>query len=354
MGRQAGVHVSRTPPPTMRQSLLIKPGRIDLTDIPVPTPGDGELLVKVRAALTCGTDLKAYRRGHPVIPMPGPFGHEFSGTVAKKGRGARNFRDGDEIMAVHSAPCLKCPFCKKRLYNLCENIMTTKVMGAFAEYVLLPAQLVKQNVFHKPSTLSYEEAALLEPFSCVVHGMAPLGIRKGATAVIIGGGSIGLIHVMLLKAAGARVIIADPHKERLAMATEFGADITCEPKGIMAAAQALTGGMGVDFVFECTGKPDVWQSSIAYARRGGTVTLFGGCPSGTSVSYDTHRIHYDEITLRGVFHFTPADVRRAFKILASGRLKLGMLITGKYPLAELGKAFDKLSKGQGIKYAIIP
>ena len=338
----------------MRQSLLIKPGKIELTDIPIPTPADGELLIKVKAALTCGTDLKAYRRGHPVIPMPGPFGHEFSGTVAKKGRGVRNFREGDEIMAVHSAPCLKCPHCKKRLHNLCENIMKTKVMGAFAEYVLLPAHLVKQNVFHKPSTLSYEEAALLEPFSSVVHGMVPLGIRRGATVVVIGAGPIGLIHVMLLKAVGAKVVISDPHKERLLTATELGADVTCEPKALPEAVKKFTGGMGADFAFECTGKPDVWQSAIGLVRRGGTVTLFGGCPPGTSVTYDTQRLHYDEITLRGVFHFTPADVRRAFKLLASGRLKLGVLISGRYPLADLGKAFDKLSKGQGIKYAIIP
>ncbi len=332
----------------------MKPGKIELTDIPLPAPADGELLIKVRAALTCGTDLKAYQRGHPIIPMPGPFGHEFSGTVVKKGRGVRNFREGDEIMAAHSAPCLKCPYCKKRIYNLCENIMKTKVMGAFAEYVLLPAAIVKQNVFHKPSTLGFEEAALLEPVACVVHGISPLGIRKGMSAVIVGAGPIGLIHLMLLKAVGAKVIIADPHKERLAMAVELGADVACDSKGIAEAVKKLTGGIGADYAFECTGRPDVWQSAVAHVRRGGTLTLFGGCPTGTSVTYDAHRLHYDEITLRGVFHFTPADVRRAFKLLASGRMKTSALISGRYPLNELGKAFDKLAKGQGIKYAIIP
>lgn len=325
-----------------------------MTDIPVPTPAEGELLVKVRAALTCGTDLKAYKRGHHVIPMPGPFGHEFSGSVVKKGRGVRNFREGDEIMAAHSAPCLKCRYCKKRLHNLCENIMQTKVMGAFAEYVLLPAHIVRQNVFHKPATLSFEEAALLEPISCVVHGMVPLGIRKGATAVVMGSGPIGLLHVMLLKASGAKVIASDSHKERLMVASALGADVTCEPKGVAEAVEKLTAGMGVDHVFECTGKPDVWQSAINHTRRGGTITLFGGCPTGTTVAYDTHRIHYDEITLRGVFHFTPADVRRAFKLLASGKLNTRILISGQYPLTGLSKALDKLGKGQGIKYAIIP
>lgn len=179
----------------MLASYLIRPGVTELREIAVPKPSRGEVLVKIKAALTCGTDLKAFLRGHPMIPMPGVFGHEFSGVIAKAGKGVRGFKEGDEIMAVHSAPCLKCRYCRKKLYNLCENIMDTKVLGAFAEYILLPPHIVKQNLFHKPANLSFEEAAFLEPLSCVVHGINGLNIKQGDKVLIIGTGPIGLLHL---------------------------------------------------------------------------------------------------------------------------------------------------------------
>lgn len=338
----------------MRANILVEPGNIQLREIRNPLPSRGELVIKIRAALTCGTDLKAYTRGHPVIPMPGVFGHEFSGIVSNVGKGVRSFREGDEIMAVHSAPCLSCRYCKKRLYNLCENIMNAKVLGAFAEYILLPPHIVAQNVFHKPKNLSFEEAAFLEPLSCVVHAMEPLSVQRGETALIIGSGPIGLLHLLLLKEKGARVAMMDINRTRLVTAKKFGAETTCRPEKILNLSRTFTKGMGFDFVFECTGMPEVWEASVHYVRRGGTVILFGGCKSGTAVTYDTGRIHYDEITLKGVFHFTPQDVKNAYELLCSRRLKVSRLISGRYPLEKIQTAFKNLSKGRGIKYAIIP
>lgn len=332
---------------------LIKPGKIELIEIPIPAPSRGEALVNIRAALTCGTDLKAFLRGHPMIPMPGVFGHEFSGVMADVGKGVKEFKAGDEIMAVHSAPCLKCRYCKKKVFNLCENIMNTKVLGAFAEYILLPAHIVKQNLFHKPANLSFEEAALLEPLACVVHGMHGLNIRKRDKVLIIGTGPIGLLHLSLAKLKGAEVIITDLEHERLIMAKDLGADITVEPSKLINAIEELTYGMGVDFVFECTGQLDVWENAVNYVRRGGTVILFGGVKKGTVVTYDTYRLHYDEITLKGVFHFTPIDVKTAYNLLKD-TFNLSPLISGSYPLNDLNIALERLSKGEGIKYAIIP
>ncbi|MDH4233415.1 MAG: alcohol dehydrogenase catalytic domain-containing protein, partial [Nitrospirota bacterium] len=160
----------------MLAAILKEPGTIEILDIPVPEPAAGELLVKVKSALTCGTDLKAYLRGHSLIPMPGPFGHEFSGVVAARGKGVRKFNVGDEVMAVHSAPCRSCQFCAKGLFNLCENLMSSKVLGAFSEYILIPKHVVSQNVFKKPDSLGFQEAAFLEPLSCVVHSVEPLKI----------------------------------------------------------------------------------------------------------------------------------------------------------------------------------
>lgn len=354
----------------MLSAILQKPGVILIKKTPMPAPSRGEIVVKIKAALTCGTDLKAFKRGHHVIPVPGIFGHEFSGIVAAVGKGVKGFKEGDPIMAVHSAPCQKCRYCKKRAYNLCENIMNTKILGAFSEYIVLPEHIVRQNVFHKPRNISFEEAAFLEPLSCVIHGMSSLNIKKDGHTLVVGAGPIGLLHLLLLKENGVKVAVADKHNSKLKVAKQLGADLILKnrieypPSPVHLSKVAIPssiagegkseGFIGYDYVFECTGMPDVWESAINYVRRGGTIVLFGGCKSGTTVTYDTGRIHYDEITLKGVFHFTPFDVKKAHKLLCQGKLGVSRLISGRYPLTETKKAFDKLSKGEGIKYAIIP
>jgi L-iditol 2-dehydrogenase len=375
----------------MLANILIKPGKIELHEIKTPEPSRGEILVKVKVALTCGTDLKAFLRGHPMIPMPGVFGHEFSGIVEEVGRGVKVFKKGDEVMGVHTAPCTKCIFCKKGIYNLCENIMDTKVLGAFSEYILLPPHIVKQNLFHKPKNISFEESAFLEPLSCVVHSIEPLNIKKGDFALVIGAGPIGLLHLFLLKRKKAKVAVCDINEERLKIAKRFGADfvITTLPftsplgkgghrgvtspltkdryrvvnsflikdkfRGVTSPLTKVEYRGVFDYVFECTGRPEVWEESVNYLRRGGTLILFGGCKKGTKVTYDTYRLHYDEITIKGSFHYTPEDVKRAYQIICKGNLKLSSrLISGTYQLSELEKAFDKLSKGEGLKYAIVP
>jgi len=326
---------------------------IEITEMDTPRPSPDEVLVRVRAALTCGTDLKAFLRGHPLIPMPGAFGHEFSGVVAETGKAVKGFKSGDEVMAVHSAPCRVCRYCRKRLFNLCENIMSAKVLGAFAEYILLPAHIVKQNLFHKPAGLSYEEAAFLEPLSCVIHSMAGLKISKGDRILILGAGPIGLLHLLVAKLKGAEVAITALEEERLKLAKKLGADATVIPGILSESVAKFSDGMGADFVFECTGQVDVWEDSIRHVRRGGTVILFGGCKSGTKATYDTYRLHYDEITMRGVFHFTPRDVREALDLMKR-KMSFSPLISGRYPLGDLHVPFEKLTKGEGIKYAIIP
>lgn len=336
----------------MIQAFLLEPGRIELREMEKPRPSAGEVLIKIQTALTCGTDLKAYLRGHPMIPMPGPFGHEFSGIIAEKGKGVRGFKEGDEIMAVHSAPCMGCPYCKKGLYNLCENIMRTKVLGAFSEYLILPSHIVKRNLYHKPEDLSFEEAAFLEPLSCVIHGLRSVRLKAGDSVLIMGTGPIGLLHLFLLKKKGMRVAITARKREKLGIARQSGADLSIEKNDLEQAVKDFTHGLGFDVVIECTGQLEVWRTSINYVRRGGTVILFGGVKSGTEICYDTHRLHYDEINIKGVFHFTPDDVRKATEIL--GGIKASRLITGRFSLSEIASAFERLSGGEGLKYAIMP
>lgn len=179
----------------MRIHILEEPGKIALREAPTPEPGPGEIIVRVRAALTCGTDVKAFVRGHPKWPMPTPFGHEFAGEVAAVGSGVRTFRVGDEVMAAPTAPCGACFFCVRQQENLCETIMETMVLGAFADYVRLPARVVRQNVYTKHPDLSFAAAALLEPLACVLHGLVGIEAERAETVVLLGAGAISLLHL---------------------------------------------------------------------------------------------------------------------------------------------------------------
>jgi L-iditol 2-dehydrogenase len=336
--------------------LLTAPGRTEFRELDSPLAGPGEIVVDIAAALTCGTDLKAWRRGHPKIPFPSPFGHEFAGIVAATGEGAP-FEVGDAVMAVHSAPCGCCFFCGADQENLCESIMETKVLGAFAEQILLPAHIVARNVFSKPDHLSFEEAAFLEPLSCVVYGSRLQPIRQGETVLIIGCGPIGLLFLLLARAQGAgRIVVTGRRPARLELARALGADIVVDVTGddALPLIHELTQGRGADQVIECTGLPEVWEATPRMVRKGGRILLFGGCPSGTQVSFDTYRLHYDEIVLQGAFHFTPAAVAEARQLLVDGAIDVSPLISGRFPLPEVEKALLSLQRGEGIKYAIVP
>jgi L-iditol 2-dehydrogenase len=335
-------------------AILERPHTIKVREVLTPEPAEGELLVKVKAALTCGTDLKAYLRGHSLIPMPGPFGHEFSGVVAARGKGAGRVKVNDAVMSVHSAPCLSCAYCAKGLFNLCEDLMSSKVLGAFSEYILIPRHIVRQNVFKKPDSLGFQEAAFLEPLSCVVHSVESLNITSEDTVLIIGAGPIGLLHLMLLKHKGAKVMITGLEQERLETAGKLGADVVFHPSETAAQVRDFSHGMGVDYVFECTGQPAVWESSVDYVRRGGTVALFGGCKKDTNVTFSAERLHYDEITLKGIFHFTPQDVKKAFHLLKNNKIDVKQLITATCSLREVPSVFPLLAKGKGIKYVVVP
>lgn len=338
----------------MQQVILIEPGTIELRDVPIPEPSGGEVVLKIDTALTCGTDLKAYIRGHNLIPMPGPFGHEYSGTIARAGSDVRDLKEGDQVMGVHSAPCLECRFCKKGIYNLCESMMEKKALGAFAEYLLLPAHVVKQNLFRKPGILSFEEAALLEPFSCVMHPYGKLKLGEIETALVIGAGPIGLMHLAYLKTKGIQVILSDYFDDRLSLGERMGADSISVPHDVEDVVKDTTGNFGVDLVIECTGQHGVWEKAVHYVRRGGTIVLFGGCPAGSNVTYDTHRLHYDELTLTGSFHYTPGDVKTAYLVMLDRSMDLSLLISGNLRLEEIEKALIKLKEGKGIKYALKP
>ena len=342
---------------TMQAVLLLGPRKITCQEIPVPEPGPEDVVLKIGSALTCGTDLKAFLRGHPKMPPPTRFGHEYSGTIAALGAGVKNFREGDEVMLAPTGPCGTCFHCQHDQENLCTSLMSTMAFGGYAEYVNLPGRIVRSNMFEKPKSLPFVDAALLEPVSCVVFGLQQATFTPDDTAVIIGAGGFGLLHLMLLKMMGMeRVHMVAKNPERAKVAEELGAYSVIARPAEEAREEVLeaTGGRGADLVIECTAQPSVWEESLFFARPGGQVVLFGGCPQGTKVSLDATRLHYDQIRLSSPFHFNPAAVRKASELLISGQIPTEYLISGRYPLVDICQAFDRMQRGEGIKYEVVP
>jgi L-iditol 2-dehydrogenase len=336
------------PNATMQALILEEPGCLALKTVAVPKPGPGEVLVRVKAATTCGTDLKAFLRGHPQIPMPGALGHEYSGVVAAVGEDAP-FAVGDAVMGVHSAPCQECFWCLGDQENLCESIMSTKVLGSYAEYLLVPARIARLNLFHKPESLSFEMASLLEPLSCVAEAVRLLKVHSGTSALIIGPGAIGLMFVAALRMMGVTdIVLAGRNEARLEVGRRLGAH-TCSVTNIPVKDPRK-----YDLVIECTGSVEIWEKSVEFARRGGTVVLFGGCASGTHASFDTKRLHYDQITLLSPFHFGTKAVRMAREWLLNPLMDLSPLITGERFLDQGKQVFEELKAGIGLKYVFKP
>lgn len=343
--------------PLMQQLVLLNPGQLLLRSVDPPQAGPGELVIKIQAALTCGTDLKTFRRGHPKFPMPTPFGHEFSGDVYEVGPGTANFKVGDPVLVAPTAPCGKCHHCLRGFGNLCDYTMSTMMLGAFAEYIRVPSHIVKTNVFRKPENLSYLEGALLEPLSCVVYGEDHLAIDTRDTVVIIGAGPIGLMHLMLARMRSEdRIIVVGRRQLRLDTAKRLGADVVIDEtqEDAWSRIRSLTNGRGADVIIECTGSPAVWESSIALAKRGGQVMLFGGCASGTTVNIPMERVIMDGLTIKGVFHFTPDAVKKSHQLLCSHKLQIASLITDTHPLSQFNTVFERLCNGEAIKLGILP
>ncbi len=338
-----------------RVATLVAPRRIELREEAVPRAPEGGIVVRVRAALTDGTDLKAYRRGHPKMPMPTRFGHEFSGDVAAVGADVDALRAGDAVMCAHTAPCGTCFWCERGEEELCERVMPEMLLGAYADYVAVPARVVARNCFRKPADVSYAEAAFLEPLACVVHSVASLAACVGCTVAVIGNGAFGILHALLLQREGALPVLIGRRAERAALARELGVE-TIEADVAQGCDELLarTQGRGADAVVECTGSAEVWERAPEFVRRGGTVSFFGGLPDGTRVSFAASRLHYDEIRLASPFHFTPRDVRRAFELIASHALPVARLISRTYPLSDIASAFDDLDAGRGMKVLFEP
>jgi len=344
---------------TMQAAVLHGREDVRIEDVPVPEAGPGEIIVRVDAALTCGTDLKVFRRGYHarMIVPPALFGHELAGTVVETGEGVSDFAPSDRVVALNSAPCGQCYFCEHGQENLCDDLLFNN--GAYAEFIRIPSRIVAKNTLHVPDHVPLEHAALTEPLACAVHGFEDSKPFPGATVAIIGGGPLGLMILHVAALAGCEVIAVVKHDGQVEAARQLGAAHVIQSSNIRKAireTRALTPkDRGVDIAIEAVGVPESWEEAVEMVRKGGTVNFFGGCAVGTHVTLDTNRIHYSDITLRATFHHTPAICRKALDLIASGRFQAGAFITGHAHLYELNRVFEKLmNRSSEIKTAIVP
>ncbi len=340
----------------MKAQVFYGPGDLRYEDLPIPEPGPGEVLLRIEAALTCGTDVKTLRRGHPVmIPrVPTVFGHELAGTVVAVGAGVTQVRVGDRAVAANSAPCGACPPCRRGQANLCDDLLF--VNGAYAEYILLPPRLVATNLVAIPPEAPAVRAAFAEPVACCLRAIDLAGLSPGDPVAVFGHGPLGLLLGLLAREAGAHVVLAGKAGPRLQVAARlpFAAVVDVSAgRDPVAAVRAAAGG-GVRCAIEATGRPETWEQAVAVTDKGGTVVFFGGCAPGTTIRLDTRRVHYEELRLQGVFHHTPALIRRAVGLLTTGRLDPTPLITHQLGLKDVPEALGLMSRGQALKILIRP
>ncbi len=342
----------------MKAAVLYGREQVRVEQVAVPQIEKGDVLVRVRAALTCGTDVKVFRRGYhaKMIVPPALFGHELAGDIVAMGEHVEGFRVGERVVAANSAPCLNCFYCRRGLENLCEDLLFNN--GAYAEYIRIPARIVQRNMYEIPAHLSYLDAALIEPLACVLKGLEETHVRPGDNVVVIGQGPIGLMFVRLAKVYGARVIALGRRTSQLDRALRMGAHdalLNTEEEDVLRQVRGLTGGYGADVVIEAVGNPETWELSTRMLRRGGTVQFFGGCPSDTRITLETQLIHYSEIKCVASFHHTPAYIRKALDIVSRGDITARDFVNREEPLNNLLDVMRHLMSHNGhMKTAIIP
>jgi L-iditol 2-dehydrogenase len=296
----------------VKAALLYAPGDLRVEEVPRPEPGPGEALLEIEVALTDGTDLKTFRRGHPVLLRESPalFGHEFCGIV-----------DGKRVVAANSAPCGECDGCARG--EQCRAL--SFLSGAYADWIVVPERIAAVNMHEVPPGLAPEVAAMVEPLACCLRGVERAGVQAGDTVAILGAGPIGLMLAASVADAGGWPVIVGGREERRALVEEFGAE--------------AGDGRGADIVIEAAGSEQAWLDAEELVRPGGTVVLFGGLPRDACPPLDAYRVHYEELTLRGSFHHTPTTVRAALGFLASGAYPWERLITHRVLLADLPALF---------------
>jgi L-iditol 2-dehydrogenase len=333
------------------------PGDLRFEDLPAAKPGPGEVTIKVEAALTCGTDVKTSRRGHPLMfpVIPTVFGHECAGKVVEVGRDVAGFSIGDRVVPANSAPCGACRPCSQGRPNLCDDLLFFN--GAFGEYLTVPPRVVERNLIKIDSSLPPSRAAFAEPLACSLLAVDRARIEPGQSVAVFGHGPLGALLAMLAFYQKARVILVGKASWRLDRVRALGwaecLDALKIPD-VVSALKDLTDGRGVDVAIDATGQPSVWEQTFHAVGKGGSVVFFGGCAPGTTITLDTRRVHYEALTLLGSFHHTPEMIRKALSLLESGAVVPDPLISHEMELKEVPDALRLMAEGRAMKVLIHP
>lgn len=342
----------------MKAAVLYGREEIRVESIEERPLGAGEVRVRIGAALTCGTDLKVYRRGYHarMLTPPCVFGHELAGTIVETGPDITGWSVGDRVVCANSAPCGRCGPCQGGQENLCDDLLFLN--GAYAESIVVPARIVAKNLLRLRPGTRFEAAALTEPLACVVQGIEDLRLKAGERVLVMGSGPIGLFAIALAVEAGCVVTVAGRGEARLGLARRLGSSVVVDMEGredLEAAIRSTVPGAGFDAVFEAVGKPAAWEAATRLVRKGGRVNFFGGCPAGTSVTLDTGLLHYSNLTLLASFHHTPRSIRTALDLIERGIVRVSDFVDGEASLDALPELFRSMARGnRAVKTCIRP
>jgi L-iditol 2-dehydrogenase len=336
----------------MKVALFEKPHLLSVTDKPLRSLGEGEILVKVQNCGVCGTDVHI-EEGTSRSSPPVVLGHEYAGIVEDIAKDVNGFNAGQRVAIDPNIACGICFYCRRGLVHLCSNLraLGVDIDGGMAEYCIVP---VKQ-AYEIPADLSAEASAFIEPVSCAVHGIDKANIVVGDTVVILGGGTIGLLMLQLAKNAGAaRVIVVEPLEHKRNIARALGADEVINPteRNVLSVVMDITK-VGADTVIECVGKPQTMQLAIEIARRGGTVEFFGVAPIGQKIFIEPNLVYFKELTIVGSY-VNPNTFSRAISVLQSGKVRVDKFQIDTFPLDGVHEALAFQREGKTIKSIIQP
>lgn len=327
----------------MRAAVLYGQERIQVEQVSARPLQAGEVRIQIEAALTCGTDLKVFRRGYhsKMIVPPAVFGHEMAGVICESQ--TLTWCVGERVVVANSAPCGECFYCRNQQENLCDNLLFLN--GAYAETIVVPARLVEKNLLRLKANTDFRDGALVEPLACVLQGIEETRLRAGQRVLVIGAGPIGLMFAKVARFLGCWVAVAGRGEKRLQTAQRLGADSVISVTGQPDWAARISRSSVFDVVIEAVGKPETWEAAVRLVRKGGAVNFFGGCPSGTSVSLDTALIHYSSLTLLASFHHTPRIIRQALDYIERGVIRAADFVDGQWPLSALPELFATMAAG---------
>lgn len=334
-----------------------KPG-IDLIEVDDPSPKSNQILLEVKAASICGSDVHIYEwtKGYEWMPLPLIIGHEFSGRIVECGRDVKGLQEGERVVCIPIVPCGRCAPCKNGRINICENIQGIgfHINGAFAKYVLVPRNIA--GIFPIPKHISYEIGALCEPLSVALHAIETSQIRFGESSVVIGPGPIGLLITQCLKAMGVTKVFVtglEMDKERLRLAEKFGAEsINIEEEDPIKVVKSSMGGKGTDVVFEASGNPAALSQAINMVKKGGEIVVVGIFSKPSVIQFTP--IVRCEIRIKGSYGYTFQTWKRALSLLSVGKLNIEPLITHILPLDKIVDGLKLMKEKLAIKVILKP